>query len=315
MPLLLHAWSLRRETLAGQIRPKDLPDLAAEAGLDGIEWLDHLLPSYDRADWQALGRASAAAGLGPGALSISLRLAAPATLLAEQLDRAKRMLGQCADLGVDRVRISLGGGPRPGRGRLLDRLEGLRPAADRAVRPLGGLVRLAYVVHSRLGRSGPPQPGPLPPRADALALQRAAWALQPLARQARDLGLSLNIENHWGLTTHPEDLLDLIELAWQTGLEARDGLGAPLGVCLDTGNWHPQIDPAAAAELLAAKVGMVHFKLYGNDEAGLPRGLAGQLAALKASGYGGGFSLEYEGPGAGMDGVRAGAALFKTLWA
>ncbi|MFH1058728.1 MAG: TIM barrel protein [Pseudomonadota bacterium] len=315
MPLLLHAWSLRRELLGGKLTPADLPGLAADEEFNGIEWLDRLLPSYDHALWQALGRASVAAGLGPGALSISLRLGAPATLLAEQLDRAKRMLGQCADLGVDRVRISLGGGPRPSRGRLLDRLETLRPADDRAARPLGGLVRLAYVLHARLGRPGSPAPGPLLPRADAITLQRAAWALQPLARQARDLGLGLNIENHWGLTTHPEDLLALIELAWQTGLEARDGRGAPLGVCLDTGNWHPRLDPAAAAGQLAAKVGMVHFKLYGVDEAGLPRGLAGQLAALRAAGYEGGFSLEYEGPGAGIAGVRAGAALFRSLWA
>lgn len=313
MPLLLHAWSLRREFLAKKLAPAALPALAAAEGFDGVEWLDRLLPSYARQDWQALGRASAAAGLGPGALSISLPLAAPAAILAEHLDRAKRMLGQCADLGAETVRISLGGGPRPGRGRVLGMLESLRPAADRAARPLGGLVRLAHVLKVRLER-GRPSAGPLPPRAQPLALQRAAWALQPLARQAGDLGLKLNLENHWGLTTHPEDLLALIDLAWQTGLEARDGLGAPLGVCLDTGNWHPQVDPATAAELLAAKTGQVHFKLYGPDESGLPRGLAGQLVALKAAGFAGPFSLEYEGAGEGLAGVRAGAKLFWQVW-
>ncbi|MFZ5587438.1 MAG: sugar phosphate isomerase/epimerase family protein [Thermodesulfobacteriota bacterium] len=315
MPLLLHAWSLRRELLAQKLRPADLPGLAATEGFDGVEWLDRLLPSYERADWQALGRASAAAGLGPGALSISLRLDAPATLVAEQLDRAKRMLGQCADLRVATARVSLGGGPRPGRSRILGRLESLRPAADRAARPLGGLVRLAHLLKARLDRGGPPSVGPLPARAEPLALQRAAWVLQPLARQARDLGLTLNVENHWGLTTHPEDLLSLIELVWQTGLEARDGLGAPLGVCLDTGNWHPEIDPAAAAGLLAAKVSQVHFKLFSPDAGGLPRGLDGQLAALKAAGYAGGFSLEYEGPGDGLAGARAGVTLFRQAWA
>ena len=56
MRLLLHAWSLRRPLLGGKLKASDLPGLAVELGLQGVEWLDRLLPSYDPGDWSELGR-------------------------------------------------------------------------------------------------------------------------------------------------------------------------------------------------------------------------------------------------------------------
>jgi hypothetical protein len=54
-----------------------------------------------------------------------------------------------------------------------------------------------------------------------LELQSAAWLLLPLARQAQALDLTLCLENHWGLTSHPEDLASLVVLVWRAGLESR----------------------------------------------------------------------------------------------
>lgn len=315
MRLLLHAWSLRRPLLAGRLKPADLPGLAAGLGLQGVEWLDRLLPSYDPQDWSELGRRSREAGLGPGTLSLSLPLEVGPVRLAEQVDRAKRLLGQAPELGVRTVRVGLGGGPRRWPAQVLRRLEGLRSRQDREARPLGGLTRLAWRMHG-LAAGGVPSAAKLPPRAKELDLQSAAWLLLPLARQAGELGLGLCLENHWGLTSHPEDLAALVDLVWRAGLESREGQGAALGVCLDLGNWPAQVDPAAAARLLAPKVTHVHVKLTSPrpEPEAQPRGFAAQLEALRQVGYQGAFSLEYEGPGPAESGLSAGVELMRQLW-
>ncbi len=315
MRLLLHAWSLRRPLLGGKLKASDLPGLAVELGLQGVEWLDRLLPSYDPQDWSELERLSREAGLGPGALSLSLPLEVGPVRLAEQVDRAKRLLGQAPRLGVRTVRVGLGGGPRRWPGQVMRGLEGLRTRSAREARPLGGLTRLAWRVHGLAGGGIPPV-AKLPPRASELDLQSAAWLLLPLARQAQALDLDLCLENHWGLTSHPEDLSTLVGLVWRAGLESREGQGAALGVCLDLGNWPVQVDPAAAAQLLASKVTHVHVKLLSPQARAeaQPRAFAAQLEALRQAGYQGAFSLEYEGSGPAESGLSAGVELMRQLW-
>lgn len=316
MRLLLHAWSLRRRLLAGKLQATDLSGLAREMGLQGVEWLDRLLPSYDAQDWSELGRLSREAGLGPGALSLSLPLEVGPVRLAEQVDRAKRLLGQAPLLGARVVRIGLGGGPRRWPSQVMRRLEGLRSREKREARPLGGLTRLAWRAQGLVAGGGAAAGAELPPRAPELALQSAAWLLLPLARQAGELGLGLCVENHWGLTSHPQDLAALVDLVWQAGLESREGQGATLGVCLDLGNWPARVSPAEAARLLAPKVSHVHVKLLSPrpEATAQPRDLAAQLEALRTAGYAGDFSLEYEGPPPVRAGLAAGARLTRQLW-
>jgi sugar phosphate isomerase/epimerase len=315
MPILLHAWSLAKPLLSGRFESGQLPALAAQSGFEGLEWLDRLLPSWEPSAWRELGQAQARAGLGTGALSICLELQAPKPLVAQQVDLAKQLLSQCADLGVKVVRVGIGG-RGASLGRLFLALERGRGPQARQQRPLGPLARWAYALWLRAGRPGRADTRALPPRASAGELQSAAWALQPLARLAQDLGLVLALENHFGLTSHAEDMLLLKELVWRAGLEGRAGQGAPLGICLDLGNFHPASDRRAAVELLAPSVVHVHFKTSRPD----PRqeasrwDYAGLLRVLAGAGYAGAFSVEYEGPGDGLAGARAAADLLNSLW-
>ncbi len=314
--ILLHAWSLAAPLLRGRLASAQLPALAAGAGFDGLEWLDRLLPSWERPVWRELGQAQTQAGLGPGGLSLCLELRASKPLVAQQVDLAKELLSQCADLGARVVRVGIGGGSGASLGRLLLSLERHRNPQARLRRPLGCLARGAYGLWLGTGRPSLAASRPLPPRAGDLELQSAAWALQPLARLAQDLGLTLALENHYGLTSHAEDMLLLKDLVWRAGLESRAGEGTPLGICLDLGNFHPQIDRRAAVELLAPAVAHVHFKTRQLDpgpEAG-QGDYAGLLQSLARAGYGGCFSVEYEGPGDGLAGARAAAELLRGLW-
>lgn len=300
--VLLHTWSLARPLLGGRLSCLELTAEAAMAGFDGVEWLDRLLPSYDPGFLLELGQSQRQAGLGPAAYSMSLEMGASPARLAEQVDRAKAVLGLLPRLRVAAVRVCLGGGGRLSVSGALYLSESLRGRRAREAAPLSPLSRAVYRL---LTRPGPLRPGRPPAPAEPMALQSAAWALQPLARQARDLGLSLGVENHRGLAARPEDLLSLLDAA-----------GEGLGVCLDLGNLQEGIDRAGAFDLLAPAAVHVHFKTSAVDpareaEAG---GYAGAMAALARAGYGGAFAAEYQGAGDGLSGARAGAALCRRLW-
>ncbi|MGD8564621.1 MAG: TIM barrel protein [Desulfarculaceae bacterium] len=301
MQVLLHAWSLGTSLLSGKLRAHQLPALAVEAGFEGVEWLDRLLPSFEPSFWQELQQAQQEAGANSAALSLYLELNAPPTLVAEQVDRAKRLLGQCRLLNVRTVRVSVGGGGAT-LSRVLMHLERLRSATSRDQVPLG---RLSQWLYRLAFKSANEHRHKLPPPAGESALQSAAWALQPLARQAQELGLLLGVENHFGLTAHPEDILKLIELT-----------GQGLGVCLDLGNFCDDQDALAACRTLAPFTVHVHFKTLQPRPQTKDSGIdyAACLKALHSAGYTGAFSAEYQGRGEGLAGAKAGADLLRRLW-
>jgi sugar phosphate isomerase/epimerase len=324
MRLLLHCMALLPRLLAGRLTLDQAPGLAAQAGLDGVEWLERLMPAYTVRDWQALAKAQEAAGSRAAALSLDLLVDGPPRLRAETVDRAKGVLALCPVLGVSAVRVGLAG-----RGlcitRLLLAVDRLAGGRRRQERPLGAAARLVWRWTAGAGRragGGPPAEG---------LLQRAAWSLEPLARQAADLGLALGVENHPGPCHRPQDLAELLDLAradrrdehelshqgWSQRAAAAQGRS--LGACLDTGNLPPGQDPEEAAALLAPRAVHVHFKPGGPDgpgEGGATgrRAQAALVAGLKAAGYDGLVSLEPAGGGDPLEQARAAAGLFRELW-
>ncbi len=303
-PVILHSWSLGREILSGRYPVEQVVHLASKYGFAGVEWLDRLMPSCDPGLWKKLALLNANNACDYNALSICLEIGSPPAMLAEQVDMAKRLLGLAAGMEVQAVRVSLGGSGRASIGRVLAALERLRSQKSRRRRPLGLLSRLAYRMMLRVPSSR--RELPPPPRASRETLQRAAWVLQPLARQARDLGMVMGLENHYGPTSHPEDMLEILSLC-----------GNRLGVCLDFGNFPAGMDPVEATGKLAPRVVHVHFKVLSAraveeiDSETYPA----MLALLRAQGYRGMFSLESEGEGRGLEGAVAGAELLRIMWA
>lgn len=322
-PILLHVWSLAREILSGKLDILDVPALAAEAGFQGVEWLDRLMPSYEPGFWAELASAQKQAGLTSSAFSLSLDLAADPQIVAAQKDRAQAIIGLCPKLGVQALRVGVGGGGRLSMARLLSLSQ---TGANRAgePRPLNSMGRGIY----RLMLSLPRPAKRAGAKADPMAMQSAAWSLQPLARQTANLGMRLGVENHYGLTSHPQDLLSLIDLTLgdasgqnlhenqDAGWAARSPLAkGGLGVCLDTGNHPVNVDQTEAASLLAPRAVHVHWKLKRNPPSDEERrNLALHAEHLRASGYEGAVSVEYEGKGAGLAGAKAGLELLGELY-
>ena len=127
-----------------------------------------------------------------------------------------------------------------------------------------------------------------------------------LVASARDLGITVLVENHWGVSTKPENILRLLE-----------GVGSDrFRLCPDTGNF-VDVDRFQALSELLPHAAVVHVKSYEFDESGnevrydLRRAL--DLIASK-TGASVPVSVEFEGPGDQIEGVGRTVALLKSYF-
>jgi len=114
------------------------------------------------------------------------------------------------------------------------------------------------------------------------------WCLASIAAclpKAQECGVILGLENHWGLTRTPEGVLRIL-----------DALPSPwLGALMDTGNFREELYPRL--ERMAPRAVFVHAKTYqgGGEWYTLDIDFERVAAILRAAGYTGYVSLEFEG--------------------
>lgn len=146
---------------------------------------------------------------------------------------------------------------------------------------------------------------PIPGYTEADAVQ---WCIDSIAAcipAAEKAGVSLMLENHWGITTKVENLLKIV-----------DGVNSPwLGINLDIGNF--PVDPYPEIEKLAPRAAIVHFKTYfgGGEYYTLNldyRRIAGILRKANYKGY---ISLEMEGKESPETAVAKSLAAMRSAFA
>jgi L-ribulose-5-phosphate 3-epimerase len=126
---------------------------------------------------------------------------------------------------------------------------------------------------------------PLPGHTDDEAFKWCIDAIQACLPAAEKAGVLLALENHWGLTTRPENLLRIYQ-----------AVRSPwLGINLDTGNFPG--DPYAGIELLAPHAVIVQAKTYygGGEWYTLDLDYPRIAAILRRANFQGWVSLEMEG--------------------
>jgi sugar phosphate isomerase/epimerase len=101
--------------------------------------------------------------------------------------------------------------------------------------------------------------------------------------------IKLGIENHWGVSSRPEDIMEIISI-----------MNSPhLGTCPDFSNFPRDIDPFQGLELMAPRAVIVHAKCYGFDNNWKDRRVDFNkcLKIFHKSEYKGPVTVEYEGWG------------------
>ena len=123
--------------------------------------------------------------------------------------------------------------------------------------------------------------------------------------KAGHCGVLLALENHWGLTRTPEGLIRIIE-----------AVDSPwLGALMDTGNFLE--DPYSKLERIAPYTRFVQAKTYfgGGEWYTLDLDYKRIASILKANGYTGYVSLEFEGKAPADEGVRKSIQLLRRAFA
>lgn len=153
------------------------------------------------------------------------------------------------------------------------------------------------------GGNEPPQPG----YTDDDAYGWVAEAFKGVAYYAGRRGITLVLENHWGLTATAAGVLRIIE----------DTNSLWLRSVLDTGNFHFRPDQYADMAALLPHVALVHAKtypgggLYYTADLDYPR----IAAMLRDAGYRGYVSVEFEGEAHPDTGVPESIAMLREAFA
>jgi L-ribulose-5-phosphate 3-epimerase len=146
---------------------------------------------------------------------------------------------------------------------------------------------------------------PLPGHTEDDAISWCTSSIEACLPAAEKAGIMLALENHWGLTTKPENLLRIykaIRSPW-------------LGINLDTGNFPG--DPYAGIEQLAPHAVIVQAKTYygGGEWYTLDLDYPRIAGLLRRAGFSGWVSLEMEGKEAATTAVPKSLQVLRAAFA
>jgi L-ribulose-5-phosphate 3-epimerase len=159
-----------------------------------------------------------------------------------------------------------------------------------------GVVLGCRSVRAFLGGRDTPDP--------EAAVRAGIESFAALAQAAAERDVVVVVENHWGLSEDPDNLVRIFE-----------AVASPhLGALVDFGNF-PAETRYRALERIAPYAKAVHAKFYDFDEDGQPIGLdiARCVGIVRATGYAGAWGIEFEGQGDERDGIARSKQIMREL--
>jgi sugar phosphate isomerase/epimerase len=187
---------------------------------------------------------------------------------------------------------------------LLDTIDMAQAFGAPFVRALGGRWHTTSSMQEMLDHDGEE-----PPAEGFTEDDGYDWAIDALkqgAAYAGDRGVTLVLENHWGLTGTADGCVRI-----------HDGVDSPwLKYVLDTGNFFHRPDPFAEMEKFLPDLGVLHTKVYHGGSDLVPEEIDyDKLASmLDDIGYTGYASIEFEGKGHPDEGIPAGIARIRKAF-
>jgi L-ribulose-5-phosphate 3-epimerase len=227
---------------------------ASRLGIEGVEILHEQMESEEPAYLKKLKRLAFRQGIDLVCLSIQQNFVSPDAAIREaQVQHTIKCLEIAYQMGIPSIRLN------SGRWKTISSFDELM--AKRGIEP------------------------PIPGYQDNDAFNWCIDCIQKCLVKAESLGVVMALENHWGLTYHPEGVLRILKAS-----------ASPwLGALMDTGNFLEA--PYEKLRLLAPKAVYVHAKTYfgGGEWYTLDLDYRKIAALLREVNYTGYVSLEFEG--------------------
>ncbi len=253
-PIAVATYSYWRFGAGEDLTILECVNLAGEMGFDAVDILEIQMKDSDRANLQQIKQAAAMWGMDLCCLSTHQGFVSPdAAKRQENIDRTLASIELAYDLGIPFMRINTG---RWGTTTNFDQL-----MADRGIEP------------------------PLEGYTDDDGFPWVIDSIEKLLPTAEKRGVTLCLENHWGLGRTPEGVLRIV-----------NAVDSPwLRVLMDTGNFLE--DPYPKLEMIAPQTAFVQAKTYhgGGVWYTLDLDYDKIAAILRKVNYPGYISLEFEG--------------------
>jgi len=277
--LAISTYSFRR--FAGQeTAPLTLPAMierCAALDVQGIEILGREVEGMGAEDLNAIKRCAATNGIAIVSVTASHNFVLPdPAMRAREIDIVAKSVEVADRLGAPFVRV------------------------------LSGRWNTIANAEDFLVKNGGTEP-PLPGYTDDDAYGWVADAFRGVSYHAGRRGITLVLENHWGLTATADGVLRIIAEAGSPWLQA----------VLDTGNFHFRPDQYADMAALLPHVVLVHAKtypgggIYFTADLDYPR-IAAMLRQARYRGY---VSIEFEGEAHPDTGIPESIALLRAAFA
>lgn len=248
-------------------------DLAAEWGFAGVEVLHHQLEREDGAYFQKLKQRAALHGLDLyGMASHQTFLTPDETKRRQQIELTMLYLEQCYQLGIPTMRVQTG---TWGTSKDFDDL-----MAHRGIEP------------------------PLPGHTDEEAFKWTIDSFEQIVPVAEKCGVTMGLENHWGLGRTPGGIKRIVET-----------VNSPwLRVTCDVGNFLE--NPYDKLEQILPHASMVHMKTYYGGGLWYTLDLDYHRLAdlIHKYDYRGYFSLEFEGKEDPRTGIPKSLAMLRKVF-
>jgi hypothetical protein len=309
MQIFLSSVSLRETIKRSALTVYELPQFVVGQGYAGVEISDRQLGGFSKQNIERLALCAQEAQCG-----IVLDIGCDLTLKNQEMWRSEishalKSIKYAEILGAPVARISLGGQAVS----IQNLIRRFGSITDKKKKPSVNInpkpTLLKTIIQSQMVQVAARQVRMSMPTKIAhlqAKLNRAVEALRIIAPQSQSCGVNIAIENHWGITSRPEWIVQIIE-----------GVGhSRLGVCLDFGNFPANVDRYKGIEILAEHAFHAQAKCWRFDEHGEETSIDFQkiMKVLKEQGYDRIISIEYEGGKQELDACRMARDLIQKHW-
>ena len=272
-PIAVSTYSYWRYGVGKRLSIAECVRLAGEMGFDGVEILEKQMRAKDNAACQKLKQLAGVNGLALCGLSTHQDFVSPDRADRKRnVETTRRSIELAYRLGIPFMRVNTG---RWGTSRSFNEL-----MKNRGVEP------------------------PLPGHTDEDAYPWVIDSLSQCMATAEKCGVTLGLENHWGLGLTPQGVLRIVK-----------AVKSPwLAVTMDTGNFLE--DPYRRLKLLAPKTVFVQAKTYFGGGVWYTLELDYRRIAglLRDVGYRGWVSLEFEGRESAKTAIPKSLALLRKAF-